>query len=102
MNVENTTQLTELRKALGPDVVLGLIDLRDVTIVADCRTGSSSPETDFADQNPRPSQRVFGVACGRLDDGAGSTARSANAPSLNGSGQTIRRQERAWLLGGRE
>jgi hypothetical protein len=67
MNAENTPQLTELRKALGPDVVIGLIDLRDVTIVADCRPGSSSPETDFADPNPRPPQNVFGVACGRVD-----------------------------------
>lgn len=67
MGAETTIGLADLREALGPGVVLGFVDLRHAAIVAACRSGSSSPDTDFPDQNPRQSQVVFGVACGRLE-----------------------------------
>src|SRR5438094_182795 len=66
MHDDDTTGLVKLRNDLGPDVVIGLIDIGDDAVVRECRPGSSS-DTDFADQNRRQFRAVFGVACGRLE-----------------------------------
>jgi len=66
MSDETTTGLAELWNSLGLDIVVGLIEIGNDAVVADCRPGSSLPETDFADQNTWQFQNVFGVACGPL------------------------------------
>jgi len=64
---ENTAVSAELRNYFGPDVVIGIVEIGNDAVVADCREGSSSADTDFADQNRRQFQAAFGVACGRLE-----------------------------------
>src|SRR5258708_5526890 len=66
MSDETTTGLAELWNSLGLDIVVGLIEIGNDAVVADCRPGLPLPETDFADQNTWQFQNVFGVACGPL------------------------------------
>src|SRR6185369_17956175 len=66
MKDQDTSHLSELIKALGADVIVGLIEISNAAVVADCRAGSRT-DTDFADQSQRQFLTVFGVACGPLE-----------------------------------
>lgn len=67
MSEEITKRSHELASVLGLDVLSALFEVTDNTILADCRAGLSSPDTDFADQMPASLQSVYCVACGRRD-----------------------------------